>query len=138
MSTAGARKRLSVVSDHRPECSQPQAVLEPTAMTRRERISAPHTSGPALRSAPHPVNLAQDVDRESAGRYIDDAAIYIEGDRIKAVGPAAAIVPNVPAAAIRIDLPTGTLLPGLIDCHTHLMARLPPGDGWIRIRPAPR
>ena len=63
-----------------------------------------------------------------AGHYIENAAIYIEGDRIEAVGPAATIVPTVPATAIRIDLPTATVLPGLIDCHTHLMAREPSGD----------
>jgi imidazolonepropionase-like amidohydrolase len=66
-----------------------------------------------------------------AGHYIEQAAIYIEGDRIKAIGPAATIVPAVPATATRIDLPTGTVLPGLIDCHTHLLARQPPGeDGY--------
>jgi imidazolonepropionase-like amidohydrolase len=53
-----------------------------------------------------------DVDR---GKIVKDAVVVIEGDRIKSVGPR-----DVPAGAQRIDLPGMTLLPGLIDMHTHL------------------
>jgi imidazolonepropionase-like amidohydrolase len=42
--------------------------------------------------------------------------IVIRGERIEAVGPSAAI----PADAQVIDLGDRTLLPGLIDCHTHI------------------
>jgi imidazolonepropionase-like amidohydrolase len=45
-------------------------------------------------------------------------ALRAEGDRIAAVGPTAAIA--VPAGARVIELPGGTLLPGLIDVHVHL------------------
>src|SRR5579864_8277733 len=57
------------------------------------------------------------------GTYIRDAAIYVEGQRIKAVGPAADVVKTLRAAVKAIDLGQATVLPGLIDCHTHLMAR---------------
>ena len=45
-------------------------------------------------------------------------AVLVEGDRIKAAGPASSIAP--PADARRIDLPDTTLLPGLIEGHSHL------------------
>jgi imidazolonepropionase-like amidohydrolase len=59
-----------------------------------------------------------------AGRLIDgqggspvrDAVILIQGDRVTAAGPGLAI----PAGAEVIDLSKKTVLPGLIDCHTHL------------------
>jgi imidazolonepropionase-like amidohydrolase len=54
-----------------------------------------------------------------AGRTLTDQAILIEGDRIKEVGPSASIVARAPGARV-IDLSSATVLPGLIDCHTHL------------------
>jgi imidazolonepropionase-like amidohydrolase len=53
-----------------------------------------------------------------AGRVLTDQAILIEGDRIKQVGPAQSI--QAPTGARVIDLSSATVLPGLIDCHTHL------------------
>jgi imidazolonepropionase-like amidohydrolase len=50
------------------------------------------------------------------GAMIDRAVILIEGDRIKEVGSNVAISAN----AEIIDLGQKTVLPGLIDCHTHL------------------
>src|SRR5262244_1007027 len=51
-----------------------------------------------------------------AGAMINNAVIIIEGDRIKEVGAGLAI----PANAEVVDLGSKTVLPGLIDCHTHL------------------
>ncbi len=50
------------------------------------------------------------------GAMINNAVIVVEGDRIKEVGSNLAI----PANAEVIDLGSKTVLPGLIDCHTHL------------------
>jgi len=44
--------------------------------------------------------------------------VVVEGERITAVGPAATI--KAPAGAETIDLPGATLLPGLMDLHSHL------------------
>jgi imidazolonepropionase-like amidohydrolase len=58
-----------------------------------------------------------------SGRVLRDAVVLIEGDRIQAAGADV----RVPAGAKVIDLGDATLLPGLIDCHTHLVARFPDG-----------
>src|SRR5579863_7192818 len=52
------------------------------------------------------------------GRVLAPAAVLIEGDKIKQVGASSQIA--VPAGANIIDLGSATLLPGLIDGHTHL------------------
>ncbi len=57
------------------------------------------------------------------GTYIHDAAIWIEGDRIKEAGRASDVQAHAPKDAKVIDLGRATILPGLIDCHTHIMAR---------------
>ena len=44
--------------------------------------------------------------------------VLIEGNRIGGVGPPAAV--RAPADATVIDLPGTTLLPGLMDIHSHL------------------
>src|SRR5215469_13521564 len=67
-----------------------------------------------------------------AGRYVENAGILIDGDRIKEFGPVADVQSHAPKGATVIDLGSATLLPGLVDCHTHLMARIPQGaDGYI-------
>jgi imidazolonepropionase-like amidohydrolase len=72
-----------------------------------------------------------------AGRLIDgrggapvpNAVILVRGERIQAVGANLAI----PAGARVIDLSGATVLPGLIDCHTHItMAPGASGDQFRR------
>jgi imidazolonepropionase-like amidohydrolase len=62
------------------------------------------------------------------GRYIENAGIWVEGDRIKEVGHASEVQLHAPRDAKIIDLGRETVLPGLIDCHTHIMARIPDTD----------
>lgn len=56
-----------------------------------------------------------------AGRVVENQAIIIEGERIKTVGPLADVERNAPSSARVIDLSRATLLPGLADCHTHVL-----------------
>ena len=52
------------------------------------------------------------------GRVNGGQTVLISGDRIQRVGPSTEVA--VPSGAMVIDLGSATLLPGLIDCHTHL------------------
>jgi imidazolonepropionase-like amidohydrolase len=83
-------------------------------------------------SAPQPklITAARVLDVRT-GRYISNGAVLVTGDRIEAVGSAADIRGRAPQAEV-IDLGSRTLLPGLIDAHTHVMARIPDSDdGYI-------
>ncbi|MCC6317645.1 MAG: amidohydrolase family protein [Gemmatimonadaceae bacterium] len=50
---------------------------------------------------------------------VEGLVVHVRGDRIVAVGPAAQV--RAPADARRIDLPGLTLMPGLIDAHSHVL-----------------
>jgi len=52
---------------------------------------------------------------------VRNAVIVVTGDRITAVGTAAAV--TIPAGATIIDLGDATLLPGFIDTHIHIIGR---------------
>jgi imidazolonepropionase-like amidohydrolase len=52
------------------------------------------------------------------GKLLNDQLILIEDGKIAGQGAAAQM--KIPADAVRIDLPNATLLPGLIDAHTHI------------------
>lgn len=77
----------------------------------------------ALAFAPVINAAAEDVAIRAArlldvrsGQFIDKPVVLIKGDRIEAVGSNLAI----PAGLKVIDLGTATLLPGMMDMHTHI------------------
>lgn len=53
-----------------------------------------------------------------AGRCVSGMKVLVRGDRFAAVGPELDASPGVP----RIDLGNRVLMPGLIDCHVHIMS----------------
>ena len=61
------------------------------------------------------------------GKTLTDQAIVIEDDKIVSVGPAASAA--AAAGTATIDLSHATVLPGLIDAHTHLTFN-PGGTGY--------
>src|SRR5207253_833880 len=79
------------------------------AQTPRPDSSAP----PVLIKAGRLIDGRSDAPQSGVG-------ILIEGDRIKAVGPLAQVQGQAKGARV-IDLSQMTVLPGLIDTHTHLL-----------------
>ncbi|MBI3644896.1 MAG: amidohydrolase family protein, partial [Acidobacteriales bacterium] len=61
------------------------------------------------------------------GKTLTNQTIVIQGDRIASVGADA----QVPASATVIELPNATVLPGLIDAHTHITFN--PNFGYSRL-----
>lgn len=56
-----------------------------------------------------------------SGKVLESQGILIEGEKIKEVGPLEVISKTIPANTKIIDLSNFTVLPGLIDCHTHIV-----------------
>jgi imidazolonepropionase-like amidohydrolase len=55
------------------------------------------------------------------GNVLSPAALLIQGGKIEQVGAPAQLKANAPKGVQTIDLGNATLLPGLIDSHTHLL-----------------
>ncbi|MGP3999571.1 amidohydrolase family protein [Streptomyces sp. 8N706] len=55
------------------------------------------------------------------GQCLEDGAVLVRGGRIAAVGPRTAVDRFADAGPATLSFPDATLLPGLIDCHTHLI-----------------
>lgn len=59
-----------------------------------------------------------------SGSYLLNQGILTEGERIKEIGPWEQVQNHAPKDAARIDLSRATVLPGLIDCHAHLVSSM--------------
>jgi imidazolonepropionase-like amidohydrolase len=55
------------------------------------------------------------------GNVLSPAAVLIENGRVREVGSPSRVLADAPAGVKTIDLGGATLLPGLIDSHTHLL-----------------
>lgn len=65
-----------------------------------------------------------------SGDVLRDGAVVVRGDRIEEVGPAQS---SRSEPARTIDLTRHTVLPGLIDLHTHLAGEMEYGQGYARM-----
>ncbi|NOJ92061.1 amidohydrolase family protein [Corallococcus coralloides] len=83
---------------------------------------------PSWGQTPSPTRTALRAARLFDGkseRVLPDAVVLIEGSRIQAVGTGL----SIPSGARVIDLGDVTLLPGLIDAHSHLLLDIDPANG---------
>jgi imidazolonepropionase-like amidohydrolase len=104
-------------------------------------VVVPLLSLPSLPVAPQAIPVVQEAPATKVvalkcGRLIDgdggapvlNAVVLLEDDRIRTIGTSVAI----PAGAEVIDLSAMTVLPGLIDCHTHLTMQMG-GNYWKQL-----
>jgi imidazolonepropionase-like amidohydrolase len=90
------------------------------------RVAAFIVAAAALAGAPQRlpaatlVKAARLLDPRS-GTVLSPAAVLIENGKIKEVGPPSQVQADAPHGVTTIDLGGATLLPGLIDSHTHLL-----------------
>ena len=59
-----------------------------------------------------------------AGDELPDAAVLVAGERIAAVGPAAAVARQAPKDAETVDLTGHVLMPGMVNTHHHFFQTL--------------
>jgi imidazolonepropionase-like amidohydrolase len=79
--------------------------------------------GQLMAQSPAPVSLVKAghlIDPQT-GNVLSPAAVLIENGKIQEVGPPSQVQSHAPAGVKTIDLGGATLLPGLIDAHTHLL-----------------
>lgn len=81
------------------------------------------STGELAAQSPAPVTLvkAGRLFDPRTGNVLSPAAVLIENGKIKEVGAPSRVQADAPAGVGTIDLGGATLLPGLIDSHTHLL-----------------
>jgi len=81
-------------------------------------VPSAQTQTPAQRQTVYLLKPAKIFDGESAELH-EGWVVLVRGEKIEAVGPANEV--KAPPDAKVIDLPGMTLMPGLIDAHTHVL-----------------
>lgn len=67
------------------------------------------------------------------GKVLEHQIILLEGDKIQSVGAEGTVA--IPANAAVVDLSDATVMPGLIDCHTHITSQFDKYDDRFRKSP---
>jgi imidazolonepropionase-like amidohydrolase len=94
------------------------AVLLALAVSGLGAAGSDATTSPPPADRPLLLTGARILDAEGE-RLLDSQAVLIANGRIARIAPEASIAP--PAGTVRLDLSGLTLIPGLIDLHSHLL-----------------
>jgi len=124
---------MTIVFARRPSAQCPSA-RRPSARCCPTTIFVSFALVCAFTMFAAPVAHAQDADAPTVvraarmfdaagGRIVEGAVVVVRDGRIQAVNPS-----STPAGAREVDLGDVTLLPGLIDAHTHLSSEIGPGS----------
>lgn len=84
------------------------------------RASVPANAQTSGKNLEHVAIRAPRLIDGNSEAMVKDAVVLVEGDRIAGVGSGLAIPPDAQV----VDLADATLLPGLIDAHTHLLSEM--------------
>jgi imidazolonepropionase-like amidohydrolase len=93
---------------------------------------------PAPKATPEPKTTyirAGHLFDATSDRVRENAVIMVKGERIQSVDDEKSV--KIPAGAAVIDLSRATVLPGLIDCHTHLGSRADRYDEIYKFKDTP-
>ncbi len=107
---SGAGRRISILINTAVCLSTLIAAAKVSAQAARDSGT---TTSYLIRAA-HLIDGRSDVPR-------DNAAVLVQGERIIAVGSAAELTTRAAGTVRTIDLGGATMLPGLIDNHTHVL-----------------
>ncbi|MEM8724924.1 MAG: amidohydrolase family protein, partial [Pseudomonadota bacterium] len=87
-----------------------------TGISMAMTVTTDKPSGMVVITGAKILTMAAGLETEDAGA-IENGVIVIEGDRIKAIGPAGEI--PLPTGATMIDASGKVIMPGLVDAHAH-------------------
>jgi imidazolonepropionase-like amidohydrolase len=114
-----------------PKPTTPRASVSsatPSAPTATPLVAARPAEPPAASPTPRAARLAIRAARlldVKAGTIVRDITILIDGERITSVGKS-----PPPDGVHVVDAGDTTVLPGLVDCHTHLLARMATDESY--------
>ena len=66
------------------------------------------------------------ITRDADNAYLENGAVAIDGEKIAEVGDATALAEKYPDAEV-VDAHGGVIMPGLVNCHTHIYSGLARG-----------